>query len=149
VLTQPPEPRPYDDAPAAHVEDTPDTPTIETLVDLANARFPRTDRPWQASDMLKNVVLMISEVDGSRHPLVIGIPGDREVDMKRLAAQLEPAQAEPFSERISPHRWIWRRFYIGPARFAGAADPDAWLGEDSLTKIRYLVDPRVVAGTVG
>jgi prolyl-tRNA synthetase len=147
VLTQPPEPLPYDDAPAAHVEDTPDTPTIETLVDLANARFPRTDRPWQASDMLKNVVLMISEVDGSRHPLVIGIPGDREVDMKRLAAQLEPAQAEPFSEEDFAAQVDLEKGYIGPARFAGAADPDAWLGEDSLTKIRYLVDPRVVAGT--
>src|SRR5690349_2785036 len=32
VQTQPPAPVPYDDAPAAHVEDTPDTPTIETLV---------------------------------------------------------------------------------------------------------------------
>jgi prolyl-tRNA synthetase len=27
--------------PPAHVEDTPDTPTIESLVDLANGRFPR------------------------------------------------------------------------------------------------------------
>ena len=37
----------------------------------------RTDRPWQASDTLKNVVLMITEVDGSRHPLVIGARGPR------------------------------------------------------------------------
>ena len=51
-------PLPYDDAPAAHVEDTPDTPTIDTLVALANDRFPRDDRPWQAADTLKNVVLM-------------------------------------------------------------------------------------------
>ena len=96
VRTTPPEPLPYDDAPAAHVEDTPNTPTIETLVDLANARFPRPDRPWQASDTLKNVVLMITEVDGVRHPLVIGVPGDREVDMRRLAAQLVPGGARAF-----------------------------------------------------
>jgi prolyl-tRNA synthetase len=147
VRTSPPEPLPYDHAPAAHVEDTPDTSTIETLVDLANARFPRTDRPWQASDTLKNVVLMISEFDGSRHPLVIGVPGDREVDMKRLGAQLAPAEAEPFSDEDFAAHADLMKGYIGPARFAGAADPDAWLGEDSLTKIRYLVDPRVVAGT--
>src|SRR6187549_545846 len=40
----------YDDVPAAHVEDTPDTPTIETLVGLANARedLRRGDREWTA-----------------------------------------------------------------------------------------------------
>src|SRR6476469_7261437 len=98
VRISPPKPLAYDDAPVAHVEDTPDTPTIETLVNLANARFARGDRPWQASDTLKNVVVMISEVDGTRHPLIIGVQGDREVDMKRLDAQLEPAVPEPFSE---------------------------------------------------
>ena len=45
--------------PAAHVEDTPDTPTIETLVALANQRFPRADRPWTAADTLKNVVVTL------------------------------------------------------------------------------------------
>src|SRR5687767_1316780 len=40
--------QPYDDAPAAHVEDTPDTPTIETLVAHLNERLPREDRPWHA-----------------------------------------------------------------------------------------------------
>jgi prolyl-tRNA synthetase len=148
VRTTPPEPLPYDDAPAAHVEDTPDTPTIETLVDLANARFPRTDREWQASDTLKNVVLMITEVDGTRHPLVIGLPGDREVDMKRLGAHLEPAEAEPFSdEDFAAHPELVKG-YLGPTRFTSSGDPtSAMLGEDSATKIRYLVDPRVVAGT--
>ena len=66
VRMPPPAPIAYDDAPAAHVEDTPDTPTIETLVALANARFPRSDRPWHAADTLKNVVLMVTEPDGSR-----------------------------------------------------------------------------------
>ena len=66
VRISPPAPIAYDDAPAAHVEDTPDTPTIETLVALANERFPRSDRPWHAADTLKNVVLMVTEPDGSR-----------------------------------------------------------------------------------
>jgi prolyl-tRNA synthetase len=148
VQITPPRPLPYDDAPAAHVEETPDTPTIETLVDLANARFPRTDRPWHASDTLKNVVLMISEVDGSRHPLVIGVPGDRELDLRRLAAHLEPAQAEPFSDEDFAAHPELAKGYIGPVRFASPGERTAVvLGEESITKIRYLVDPRVVAGT--
>ena len=87
----------FSGAPPAHVEDTPDTATIDTLVALANAEHPRADRPWDAADTLKNVVLMVTAVDGTRSPLVIGLPGDREVDLKRLAAQLEPAEAEPFT----------------------------------------------------
>ena len=35
----------WTDVPAAHVEDTPETPTIATLVDHLNAHFPRGDRP--------------------------------------------------------------------------------------------------------
>jgi prolyl-tRNA synthetase len=148
VRITPPAPVPYDDAPSAHVEDTPDTPTIETLVDLSNARFPRPDRPWQASDTLKNVVLMITEVDGTRHPLVIGVPGDREVDMRRLAAQLEPAEPEPFSdEDFAAHPELVKG-YLGPVRFTSSGERAAVvLGEESISKIRYLVDPRVVSGT--
>ncbi len=148
VRTRPPEPLPYDDAPAAHVEETPNTPTIETLVDLANARFPRPDRPWQPSDTLKNVVLMITEVDGARHPLVIGVPGDRELDLRRLAAQLEPAEAEPFKDEDFAAHPDLVKGYIGPVRFDGSGQQAAViLGEESTTRIRYLVDPRVVAGT--
>ena len=129
--------QPYDEAPAAHVEDTPDTPTIETLVALANAKFPRQDRPWHAGDTLKNVVLTVKELDGSRQPLVIGLPGDREVDLRRLAAQLAPAEAEPFSdEDFAAHRQLVKG-YLGPAV----------LGQDGPTKIKYLADPRVVPGT--
>ena len=147
VRTTPPEPVAYENAPAAHVEDTPNTPTIDTLVDLANARFPRPDRPWQASDTLKNVVVMITEVDRTRHPLIIGVPGDREVDLKRLAAQLDPAVPEPFTdEDFAAHPELVKG-YIGPVRLTSAAEPEAVLGEESITKIKYLVDPRVVAGT--
>ena len=147
VRTTPPESAAYENAPAAHVEDTPNTPTIETLVDLANARFPRADRPWEAGDTLKNVLVMITEVDRTRHPLIIGVPGDREVDLKRLAAQVEPAVPEPFSDEDFAARPALVKGYIGPVRLTGAAEPEAVLGEESITKIKYLVDPRVVAGT--
>jgi prolyl-tRNA synthetase len=137
VRTHAPEPLPIEGAPAAHVEDTPDTPTIETLVAVANERVPRDDRPWQAADTLKNVVLMVTGVDGTRSPLVIGIPGDREVDLKRLAAQLEPAEAEPFADADFEKYPALVKGYIGPQV----------LGSESESGIRYLVDPRVTTGT--
>jgi prolyl-tRNA synthetase len=137
VKINPAEPIPFDDAPVAHVEDTPDTPTIETLVALANARFPRPDRPWRAADTLKNVVVMIRELDGTRAPLVIGVPGDREVDPKRLAAQLEPAEAEPFTDEGFAAYPMLVKGYIGPTV----------LGADGSARVRYLVDPRVGTGT--
>ena len=137
---------PYDDTPSAHVEDTPDTPTIATLVDLANVRHPRADRPWQASDTLKNVVLMVRGVDGGQSPLVVGLPGDREVDLKRLAAQLEPAEAHPFTEDDFKAHPQLVKGYIGPTTFVdGQAQPT--LGAASPSGIRFLVDPRVVDGT--
>ena len=56
----------HDDAPAAHVEDTPDTPTIETLVDLSTPRRPAPPTAtWTAADTLKNVVVMLRHPDGT------------------------------------------------------------------------------------
>jgi prolyl-tRNA synthetase len=137
VKTPAPEPVAYDDAPPAHAEDTPDTPTIDTLVALANERFPRSDRSWQASDTLKNVVLTVSHPDGTKEPLAIGLPGDREVDMKRLNAQLEPSEAAPFGEEDFAAHPSLVKGYIGPQG----------LGLESASKIKFLVDPRVVTGT--
>ncbi len=137
VVTPVPDALPYDEVPAAHVEDTPDTPTIETLVAFANEHFPRQDRRWQAADTLKNVVVMLRNLDGERTPLVVGVPGDRDVDTKRLEAQVEPAVVEPFTDAD---------FAAYPALVKGYIGPQA-LGEDSASGVRYLVDPRVVEGT--
>jgi prolyl-tRNA synthetase len=136
VLTPVPAARDWEGIPAAHVEDTPDTPTIETLVAHANAHQPRTDgRRWTAGDTLKNVVVTLVHPDGAREPLVVGVPGDREVDVKRLEAAVAPAEVEPFTE-FDKHTALVKG-YIGPAV----------LGEKSTTGIRYLLDPRVVPGT--
>lgn len=59
VTTVVPEAIDFTDAPAFEVLDTPDTPTIDTLVAAANELRPRTDRAWEAKDTLKNVVLAI------------------------------------------------------------------------------------------
>ncbi len=127
----------YDDVPAAHAEDTPGTPTIDTLVDHLNAAFPREDRAWTAADTLKNVLMMLTHPDGTREPLAIGVPGDREVAAKRLEASVFPAEFEPFGEKDFAAYPMLAKGYIGP----GA------LGEKSASEIRFLVDPRVVEGT--
>ena len=151
VATPVPEPIPYDDAPAAHVEDTPDTPTIETLVDLANERFPRADRPWNAADTLKNVIVTLAHPGGERETVVIGVPGDREVDAKRLEATMEPAVVEPFDEAAFARTPELVRGYIGPAEVAADGKATQYLGTvdgaGGSTGIRYLLDPRIVAGT--
>lgn len=129
------------DAPAAHVEATPGTPTIESLVALANAEHPRSDgREWTAADTLKNVVLSVVQPDGSRELLVVGLPGDREVDLKRLEAALAPAEAEPAGDADFAKNPVLVKGYIGPQVLGRAHTGDE-------TAIRYLVDPRVVAGT--
>ena len=128
---------PYGDVPAAHAENTPGTPTIETLVAHLNARFPREDRAWIAADTLKNVLVMLVQPDGTREPLAIGVPGDRDIDEKRLGAQVEPAAVEAFEEKD---------FAANPALVKGYIGPGA-LGAESASKVRYLLDPRVVEGT--
>ncbi|TPG16270.1 proline--tRNA ligase [Pedococcus bigeumensis] len=127
----------YADVPAAHAEATPDTPTIETLVAHLNAHFPREDRPWAAGDTLKNVIVTLVHPDGTREPLAIGVPGDREIDEKRLGAQVEPAEVEAFDEKGFAANAALVKGYIGP----GA------LGSESASKVRYLLDPRVSEGT--
>ena len=146
VTTPAPDRVAYDDVPAAHVEDTPDTPTIETLVALANARFPRSDRPWTAADTLKNVVVTLRQPDGTREALVVGLPGDREVDIKRLEAAVTPAEPEAFTEADFAGHPMLVRGYIGPAVFDGDG-PGQYLGAEAPAKVRYLLDPRVVEGT--
>src|SRR5450759_2611633 len=127
----------YDGSPAAHAEDTPDTPTIATLVDHLNTAFPRSDRAWQAGDTLKNVLVMVVHPDGRREPLAIGVPGDREIDEKRLGAQVEPAEVEAFDEADFAKNPVLVKGYMGPEV----------LGEKATSGVRYLVDPRVVEGT--
>ncbi|MFT4286396.1 proline--tRNA ligase [Nocardioides sp.] len=123
--------------PAARVEETPDTPTIATLVDRLNADHPREDRPWQAGDTLKNVLLTLKHPDGTLEHLAVGLPGDREVDQKRLEGQLEPIEVEPMDEATMRSFPDLVKGYIGPGV----------LGERGKTGIRYLVDPRVAEGT--
>jgi prolyl-tRNA synthetase len=137
VEVRAPEAVPYDDVPAAHAEATPDTPTIATLVDHLNQAYPRADRPWAAADTLKNVLVLLVHPDGTKEPLAIGLPGDRDVDLKRLGGQLEPLEVEPMDDvELKKHPDLVKG-YIGPAV----------LGSEGKSGIRFLVDPRIVTGT--
>ena len=137
VVTPAPAAIPFDDAAPAHVEDTPDTPTLDTLVAHANAHQGRSDRPWTAADTLTNVVLTATRPDGTTYPLAVGLPGDREVDMKRLEAVLHPDVPAPMDEAEFARNPALVKGYIGPGV----------LGEEGTSGIRYLLDPRVVDGT--
>ncbi|MCA1942356.1 MAG: proline--tRNA ligase [Yonghaparkia sp.] len=128
--------------PAAIIHDSPETPTIATLVALSNERYPREDRPWEAADTLKNVVLRLTALDGTRELVVVGVPGDREVDMKRAEVAFAPAAVEAATEEdFAAHPGLVKG-YIGPWGPNGPV-----LGETSSTGIRYLLDPRVADGT--
>ena len=130
-------PAPADEAAAARVVETPGTPTIATLVELLNARddLARPERPWAAGDTLKNVVVMVVAPDGTEEPLAVGLPGDRELDLRRLEAHLAPAQVRVFEEEDFAARPTLVKGYIGPGALGAGRG------------VRYLVDPRVADGT--
>ena len=131
VVTPAPDPIPFDDAPAALVHDTENPPTIATLVDWANSAL---DREVTAADTLKNVLVKMQLPGGDTEIVGIGVPGDREVDMKRLEASVEPASVELLTEED---------FTANPFLVKGYVGPNALLNNG----LRYLVDPRVVDGT--
>ncbi len=147
VTTPNPEPIPFDGLPPAEVLDTPDSPTIDTLVDAANRLHPRPDRPWTAADTLKNVVLALTHPDGRREVIAVGLPGDREVDLKRLQAALEPAEVEPATDDDLKGRPELVKGYIGPGVLGPNGAPRGDDGESPDGAMRYLLDPRVSPGT--
>ncbi|MGM7697222.1 proline--tRNA ligase [Microbacterium sp. A84] len=130
---------PFDDAPEATIFDSPNTPTIETLVAHSNAVL---DGEYTAADTLKNVVLALTHLDGTRELVIVGIPGDREVDQKRAEVAFAPAEVTTAIDEDFAKYPLLVKGYIGPWSPTGAV-----LGEESATGIRYLVDPRVSEGT--
>ena len=143
----------FDGLGAPVIFDSPNTPTIQTLVDHANAHLdapaagaagPATDAAteWTAAHTLKNVVLALTHLDGTRELVIVGIPGDRDIDDKRAEVAFAPAAVEAASADDFEKNPLLVKGYIGPWSEQGAI-----LGEESATGIRYLLDPRVVDGT--
>ena len=140
----------FSSLPDATVFDSPDTPTIASLVELANQEHPRADgRAWSAADTLKNVVLALDHVDGRRELVVIGLPGDREVDLKRVEVAFAPAEVDAATAEDFAKNPLLVKGYIGPWSPAGAVlgGQSAEVPKRSTTGIRFFLDPRVVDGT--
>jgi prolyl-tRNA synthetase len=125
VATPAPAAKSIDGLPAAEVRDTPNTPTIASLAEHAGIT---------AADTLKNVVLALVSPEGKRSLVMVGVPGDREVDAKRAEAAFAPNEVEAATEEDFKKYPELVKGYIGPK--AGG-----------FTGIKYFVDPRVVTGT--
>ena len=118
-------------APTFEVFDSPNTPTIDSLVELVNAKFGGS---ITAADTLKNVLLM---ADGAA--IAILVPGDREVDLKRVAANLPGVQdLRLFEDEDFAKYPALVKGYMGPqdAQALGVkvyADPRITLGSHWIT----------------
>ena len=132
VITARPDALPIDGLPEAVVHDTGDTPTIASLVVWANEAD--LGRAVTAADTLKNILVKVRQPGGDWELLAIGVPGDRDVDDKRLSAALEPADYALLDDDDFAKYPFLVKGYIGPKALR---DND----------VRYLVDPRVVDGT--
>ncbi|MGH3885675.1 MAG: proline--tRNA ligase, partial [Pseudonocardiaceae bacterium] len=134
VTTPVPPELPIDGQPPARVLHTPNTPTIDSLVEHLNGA--NLGGTFTAADTLKNVMIKIRPPGGMDcwTLLAVGVPGDREVDLKRLEASLAPAEVALLDEAdFAAHPFLIKG-YIGPGALASY-------------DVRYLVDPRVVRGT--
>jgi prolyl-tRNA synthetase len=132
VITARPQALPVDGLPEAVVHDTGDTPTIASLVSWANEAD--LGRTVAAADTLKNVLVKVRQPGGDWELLAIGVPGDREVDDKRLGAALEPADYALLDDEDFARHPFLVKGYIGPKALRN-------------NNVRYLVDPRIVDGT--
>jgi prolyl-tRNA synthetase len=132
VTTARPEAQPLDGLPEPVVYDTGDTPTIASLVQWANGAG--LGRAVTAADTLKNVLLKVREPGKDWQLLAVGVPGDRDIDDKRLGAALDPAEHALLDDADFAGYPFLVKGYIGPAALLD-------------NNVRYLLDPRVVDGT--
>ena len=135
--------------PAMVKRETPDSKTIEALVETANRLYPREDgRVWTAADTLKTVAVTVLHAEDEEHDkpwrevIAVAVPGDRQVDMKRLEAQFAPSELEEATEAdLKAHPELVAG-YMGPMMFgkqaeaAGVAEP-----------VRFFIDAHVARGS--
>ena len=107
--------------------DTPNTPTIDTLVEELNKRF---GGGYTGASTLKNVMLM---ADGKA--ISVLVPGDREVDLKRVQANIAGIkELRVFEDEDFKKFPGLVKGYIGPQ-------------EAKKNGITVYADPRVAPGT--
>ncbi|NBR64937.1 MAG: proline--tRNA ligase [Micrococcales bacterium] len=124
----------------AEVKETPNVTSISAVVDFAKNSLGMSE--INASATLKHIVLAITDVKHKRSLVVVGIPGDREMEPKRAEIVFAGCEVETASdEDFAKHPELLKGF-IGPVK-----NGKQFLGEKGESKIRYLLDPRVVEGT--
>ena len=112
---------------AAEAFDSPNTPTIDSLVELLNAKF---GGGYTGADTLKNVMLMADD-----KAISVLVPGDREVDLKRLQAGLPGvSEIRTFEESDFAKFKGLVKGYIGPQ-------------DAKKNGVTVYADPRVAPGT--
>lgn len=138
----------FSDVPEPTLVPTPNATTIDALVSVANEVRPRSDRPWAASDTLKNVAVTLTHPDGEREVVIIGLPGDREVDLKRVEAVVSPAEVDvATADDLAKHPELVPG-YIGPQVIGPNAASRVVADDGSISgSIRYLLDPHVARGS--
>lgn len=152
LSTPTPEPVDFSSTPAASEVEVGQAKSIDKMVEVANAQFAREDgREWAASDILKNVAVTLIHPADSEHKeawrevVVVGVPGDREVDTKRLEAAFSPCEVEEASEEdLKKHPELVLGF-IGPK----ALGPQARQAADGASDcaVRYFVDAHIARGS--
>ena len=114
--------------PPLEVLDTPNTPTIDSLVEVLNKEY---GGGFTAADTLKNILLM---ADGEA--ISVLVPGDREVDLKRLGANLPGIEElRLFEEADFATRKELVKGYVGPQ-------------DAKRLGLRLYADPRVAPNSV-
>ena len=113
--------------PALEELDTPNTPTIDSLVAVLNEKF---GGGYTGASTLKNVMLM-----ADNKAISVLVPGDREVDLKRLQAGLPGVEElRTFEEADFAKFPNLVKGYIGPQ-------------DAEKSGITVYADPRVAPGT--
>ena len=113
--------------PAAEAFDSPNTPTIDTLVELLNNKF---GGGFTGAHTLKNVMLM-----ADNKAICILVPGDREVDLKRFQENIGGIhELRVFEEADFAKFPALVKGYIGPQ-------------DAKKSGITVYADPRIAPGT--
>ncbi|TRX37124.1 proline--tRNA ligase [Corynebacterium guaraldiae] len=140
VVTQAPDEIPFDGLPEAQEHETPKSETIESLVEWANSAGITVDgHEVTAADTLKCMMIKVAapaaaEEEKEWELAAVLIPGDRELDEKRLEASLEPVEFELAGEGDFKKNPFLVKGYVGP-RALNAHD------------VKVYADPRVVSGS--
>lgn len=140
VTISAPEPQSIEGLPEAETLPTPGATSISSFVTMARESLGKTD--VTAASTLKHVVLALTDVKHKRSLVVVAIPGDRELEIKRAEIAFAGFEVETANdEDFAKHPELVKGF-IGPVK-----NGKQFLGEKTESKIRYLLDPRVVTGT--